>query len=434
MNIPVVPDAWFTELRLPATIAALTLLWPQVRAIDLEKQQKAFALAFGGLLLFLFLRGLVGPSETTVAKQIDLIYLVVLTTMVATCTGIRAVTVAVSVIGIGALYLTIAIANQFLDPYNNFGLGWGWPGSAITFNRIMFSAAACMLALALNSSRWRPYMVATCAVFAAAAIGSLQKSALLGVVAAFMVGYFFLLTIANWMTIAKTTAACALAITLAIPIFGDKILGRVSQSVDTGGNISIGQLKPGLPSPEGDNYQIAPDSGIHHPIVGQPSQFAYRSDYCVFERRPDNRMVVDHSCRGNGFADRSERLVLWAEALRDFASNPILGKGLASYEAVLIGTEHLLPSPYKYPHNLLFEVAAEGGIVALGLTIIAGALAFLLMSTSEAPLPIRIVGSMYMVYMLIAVMLGGDFYDSRLFWLAAALMAAWRKRDESYGG
>ncbi len=430
MNLPGIPDAWFTELRLPATILALVALAPHIRSIELQKQQKAFALAFGGLIVFLFLRGFVGPAELTVAKQVDLVYLAVLTVLVATCSGVRAAVIAVSVIGIGALYLTIAVANQFIDPFNNFGLGWGWPGSAITFNRIMFSAAACMLALALNSSRWRPYMIATCAVFAAAAIGSLQKSAILGIAAAFIVGYFFLLTVANWMTIVKTTVVCALAVTLALPIFGDKILGRVSQSIDTDDDIPSGQLKPGLPSPEGPNYQISPENGIHHPIIDRPSVFSYRSNYCLFERREANRMVVDYACRDGQFADRSERLVLWSEALRDFINNPLAGAGLASYEVVIVGAEYLLPYPYRYPHNLIFEVAAEGGIVALGLTVVAAALAFLLVSTSEAPLPIRIVGSMYMVYMLIAVMLGGDFYDSRMFWLAAALMAAWRTKDE----
>lgn len=431
MNVPGFVDSWLTELRLPATIVAVVTLWPLLRTVELAKHKRMFAAAFGLLLAYMLLRGFFQPmNAASVAKQIDLMYLAVMTALAATCFGLRGAVVAISVIAIGGLYLPIAIANQFLDPDNNFGLGWGWPGSAITFNRIMFAAGAAMLALALVSSRWRLYMIFTSAVFAAAATASLQKSAQVGIVAAFFVGYFFLLITANWTTIVKTTFACVLAVMLAFPLFGEKLIGRLSLSVDTTGETPIWHVLRGEPSPYGDNYQIAPGSDIHHPIVETPSQFKVNSSYCIFERRADAYNVVDYSCHNGVFSDRSERMTLWVKAVSEFSSSPLVGRGLSTYEAILVGADHLLPNVYRYPHNLLLEVASEGGLIALSLTILAGVLSFVLVSTSEAPLPIRIVASMFMAYMLIAVMFGGDFYDSRMFWLTGVLMAAWRKPEE----
>jgi O-antigen ligase len=122
---------------------------------------------------------------------------------------------------------------------------------------------------------------------------------------------------------------------------------------------------------------------------------------------------------------RSEILV---GAWRLFGEHPVAGAGLDGYYA-LIGSL----AGWEYPHNLVLATAAEGGL--LGLVALLGALAAAGATLQAArPLGADALGfSLCALFMLIASMFSGDYYDSRFAWFFLGLAVVSAKRDRQDG-
>jgi O-antigen ligase len=112
----------------------------------------------------------------------------------------------------------------------------------------------------------------------------------------------------------------------------------------------------------------------------------------------------------------SGRPELIYQALTIFIDNPLIGAGLDSY-FVRFGLGLGLP----YPHNLVLDLAATGGAVALaffGMFVVA-------LVRDSRPLATMTADQLAMLlsacYLGAASMFSGDFYDSRFFWVFAVL-------------
>ncbi len=112
----------------------------------------------------------------------------------------------------------------------------------------------------------------------------------------------------------------------------------------------------------------------------------------------------------------SGRPQLISQALTIFVDDPLIGAGLDSY-FVRFG----LGIGLEYPHNLVLDLAATGGVAALA---IFGMFAVALVRDSR-PLSTMTADQLAMLlsacYLGAASMFSGEFYDSRFFWVFAVL-------------
>ncbi len=112
----------------------------------------------------------------------------------------------------------------------------------------------------------------------------------------------------------------------------------------------------------------------------------------------------------------SGRPRLISQALTIFVDDPLIGAGLDSY-FVRFG----LGVGLTYPHNLVLDLAATGGVIALA---IFGIFVVALLRDSR---PLRTMTADQLAMLLSACYLGaasmfsGEFYDSRFFWVFAVL-------------
>jgi glycosyltransferase involved in cell wall biosynthesis/O-antigen ligase len=113
----------------------------------------------------------------------------------------------------------------------------------------------------------------------------------------------------------------------------------------------------------------------------------------------------------------SGRNEIVGDALELFREHLVFGAGLDGYYAVIgsvIG--------YQYPHNLPVATAAEGGLV--GLALLLAAIVLPLRYALRRPLPAQ---SLYLLlgalFLFIASLFSGNYYDSRLMWLLLGLAA-----------
>jgi O-antigen ligase len=126
--------------------------------------------------------------------------------------------------------------------------------------------------------------------------------------------------------------------------------------------------------------------------------------------------------------DFSSRPKLAVEAASIFFEHPVVGAGLDGFYA-LSG----YASGIDHAHNYFLSVAADGGLLGLGLLTAA---AFWLWRggrpwSRRAP---EICGSMLAaIYVAGAGMFSGDYYDSRFIWIFAAVLAASRRNVSESG-
>jgi O-antigen ligase len=119
------------------------------------------------------------------------------------------------------------------------------------------------------------------------------------------------------------------------------------------------------------------------------------------------------------------RDILFAQVTDFWQSSPVFGHGIGSFSLV---------SSWEYPHNLIFEVLSEFGIV--GACLLFGPLLYLLWVSlgRRRYVDHRTVG--VLVLFFIAAQVSGDIYDSRMVFLLPVIMAAGalaRMRQEAEG-
>lgn len=120
----------------------------------------------------------------------------------------------------------------------------------------------------------------------------------------------------------------------------------------------------------------------------------------------------------------SDRPALLGQGLTIALRAPLIGGGLDSFYAEFGQSEDL-----TYPHNLIVEIVATGGLIGLGL-LAAWAVAFWREGRPWRTLPPdRLAMIATALFIAVAGMFSGDLYDSRFLWVFAALAsnppAAW---------
>lgn len=112
----------------------------------------------------------------------------------------------------------------------------------------------------------------------------------------------------------------------------------------------------------------------------------------------------------------SGRSEILDRALQVFNEHLWIGSGLDGYYAL-----QGYGATFEYPHNLVVASAAEGGLVAVGLVV--GALVAGAVQLRQArPLPADALGfALCALFMLVASMFSGDYYDSRFLWFFLGL-------------
>jgi len=114
----------------------------------------------------------------------------------------------------------------------------------------------------------------------------------------------------------------------------------------------------------------------------------------------------------------SDRTDIWAAAWQLAVDHPIAGAGLDGFYG-LIGVNQSV----EYPHNYVLGVAAEGGLVGLGLLAAAVLLWTRTVRGGGHRPQLTGLAVAATVFVGLSSLFSGDYYDSRLAWLFAAMAA-----------
>jgi O-antigen ligase len=139
--------------------------------------------------------------------------------------------------------------------------------------------------------------------------------------------------------------------------------------------------------------------------------FAPPSVTSLFETRFVQQTVEQHYV--------SDRTSIWQSAWQLFLDHPLAGTGLDGFYG-LIGKNQQI----EYPHNYVLGVAAEGGVIGLGLLFAAILMcAYTIRKNHGHPRETGLAAAAA-VYVALSSLFSGDYYDARLAWLFAAVAAA----------
>jgi len=115
----------------------------------------------------------------------------------------------------------------------------------------------------------------------------------------------------------------------------------------------------------------------------------------------------------------SDRTDIWAAAWRLAVEHPLAGAGLDGFYGA-IGVNQGV----EYPHNYVLGVAAEGGLIGIGLLTVAVVLwTRTVRGGGERPQHTGLAAAAA-VFVALSSLFSGDYYDARLAWMFAALAAA----------
>ncbi|WP_433306682.1 O-antigen ligase family protein [Actinoplanes sp. CA-030573] len=115
----------------------------------------------------------------------------------------------------------------------------------------------------------------------------------------------------------------------------------------------------------------------------------------------------------------SDRTSIWRSALHLAAGHPFTGAGLDGFYGY-IGVNQGI----EYPHNYLLGVAAEGGLIGIGLLTVAVVLWSATVRGGGARPRLTGLAVASAAFVALSSLFSGDYYDARLAWLFAAMAAA----------
>ncbi|MFK4565135.1 hypothetical protein ABIF94_005743 [Bradyrhizobium ottawaense] len=425
--------SWLLEVRLSMTIVAAILLLPFARSVDWNRWNGYTLGSIFVLIAYLILRAPFGGGDLTALKVVDLLYLIVLCylALIVASDAARFQVCGVTVlIASGALFV-FALTGVATNPELN-GVGWAAIGGPLTFYRLEFLGFSCALWMLLHNKYYPAVGTMLLGMFLFATLASLSKAAYGAAMIALLVLAAGLIAQRNWRT---------LTILLTMSIF--VIVGWqafLSSNFYTRTNTAFTSQQT-APS-ERDlaeiekRYQLALPSdktkdALHEPNMTEAQIGAASSDFLApgFSFSTEFRWCVlnDQSgkekatvtCHEKTVIDKSQRLFFLFKALEQ---PTLFGHGIASFRVLALnpGAGYRLEQ-YNYPHNVILELLYDSGIVGVGLLVVAlvFAVAGFFRFVGREPALLAIGG--FGMFMFISALAGGDFYDFRLFWLAALM-------------
>jgi O-antigen ligase len=115
----------------------------------------------------------------------------------------------------------------------------------------------------------------------------------------------------------------------------------------------------------------------------------------------------------------SDRTSIWQAAWKLAVGHPVAGAGLDGFYG-LIGVNQGV----EYPHNYVLGVAAEGGLIGIGLLATAIVLWTRTVRGGGAHPQLTGLAVASAVFVALSSLFSGDYYDARLAWMFAAMAAA----------
>ena len=389
-----------TELRFWSMLGTLALLWRARATIAWVRTLEPAPLALAALCLLLIVRGLFGHGPGFAEKSLDMVFLLAQCAVVLVSSRRQLVLMAVWAILFALLLFMLAalgLGNRELN-----GPGWAPMGGPTTFYRIEFLGACLCWGFyrVLGVRYW--WLPLAAAVLLFGTLASLSKIALPAAMLVFAVMALHHLRRKEWLQAVLLVLASAAPVAVWQGTLVDAMQVRLGRALVT--------ATPGNPR-TGTDFEI-------------------NTRYCV-GRAPDEKAVGENpaNCVNGYFVDRSSRLVFAAHALAGIAAKPFWGHGLSTFELHMPNPISGVAEVYRYPHNVVLEVAFESGLAGGGLLILALAMLFwtAARSAQHEPAGMYLLGAMG--FILLSALVSGDFYDSRLLWLLGfALLALTSRR------
>lgn len=377
------------SVRFICTLSAIVLLAPELRRMGFPAPVIAFVAFFG----YMAVRSFVQSGSTGAAHQIDFAYLAIQSLLIMSArNGKIAVYMVMAAIGVCLLYFVAAIVGQALPNIGSgdkSGLGWGPIGTVITFSRLQF--LGFVLALSLTKRHQSFWILA--AIFLYATFSSILKAAILAACLSLFIIIAILAFSRMWKTATLLVVMAAVSFGSFQLTFGQGATKRFIKAAQT--STAVGDVK-------------SADTG----------RFVITANYCTYGAE---QSIV---CKSRALADASGRLIMAAEALTGFMKNPVFGRGTEEYRVNIIHPETLKPETHPYPHNVILEIAHNGGLFGLtlfGISVIVTGRVIAASKVSEI-YKASIFG--LMTFALITALFGGDIYDARLLWLPALALAS----------
>jgi hypothetical protein len=312
------------------------------------------------------------------------------------------------------------------------GAGWAPFGGPITFYRIQFLAFCCALYLfARGRGRATFFHLLVAAIGLFSALASLSKVALVGSLVAVAVLVFGLLSTRRWsqaLVVGLTVGLTLLAFTY---LRGEILAARVNEAVE---KPRAGVLNCEVPAAE-RNWAIGVIRRIQSGEAVRLADLPAWQQRCIralvsgdAEKRPLAAILEDLS-RMIIYQDRTGRARLWAHAWELFRSSPWFGVGIGNYGFEEINQYTKEIQLYRYPHNIVLELAATMGAIGLSLFALLTFISLVLLQHRVMAHPALLYAMAYPLFILVTALAGGDYFDFRVFWLFTLIVLAATARD-----
>lgn len=397
------------EVRNAAAVLA-TLLTAMVLAFSKQppvvRRSSWIVLASVTLLHFVVLinAAVLGASDSTPQVAFDVFHsiapLAMLLLVIRDFRDFVNVLIALEVFGA----ILLGLGALELRSLTDAGPGWSAFGTTFTFYRIEALAAGAAGALAMlapqGKSRWIHLTLAT--LFLYAGLRSSSLGAFIGSAIAGILMMVVLVGRGSYRQAAAVTGVFAIAFGALFYTQSLMISARVSNARPQDVSAVVSQ-DPRRTSPDQEEEQdlvkvITKNGPV--PLV----------DYLV-----EQKLVV--------VSDRTQRIGMALAAVSDFSMEPLWGIGWNrfSYVAILDIDRHM--GTYSYPHNVVLEFASQAGLVGLLALLIANIAAVAVAGQRIANHQWLLGLGAAAAALFTGSLLGGNWYDLRLYWLALILIS-----------
>lgn len=357
-------------------------------------------------------------------------------------------------LGLGLFILAAAgVGNPDLN-----GHAWAPVGGPITFYRIEFFAFCAALYLAWESEKWSTRIAHSVISWAClfATLASLSKAAILGVIIGAFVLLFHSVIVSRYR---RLLVLVVILVLVAVPYYyfmGSLMEGRIQAGL---GSNSRTMLSMSDQRESVINYRTS-EHNENEDIRGIPEnihassqnmllsrlllKYSINVDLDEFTDEEKERLralwvifrdygAPDYRKNTPGFirwvnqnivvSDRSSRLGMVQVAMDALKNNKWYGEGIGNYRFLSLDTAGKDFEVYRYPHNIILEIAGSSGLLGLGLfgiAFLAGFVIVLKKAITDSLVPFLIV---YLIFISVTALFSGDLYDFRVFWMTLLVIS-----------